>query len=52
VYTHIRFYFDSYTFWKITAVFSWTVDTHQTDGWCPRAWWSSEDGGEGKDSPL
>ncbi len=36
-YTHIRFYFDTYAFWKITVVFSGTVDAHQTDGWCPRA---------------
>jgi hypothetical protein len=36
-YTHIRFYFDGYAFWKITAVFSGTPDTHQVDGWCPRA---------------
>ena len=36
VYTHIRFYFDAYAFWKITPVFSWTADAHQADGWCPR----------------
>jgi hypothetical protein len=35
-YTHIRFYFDAYAFWKITDVFSWTADAHQADGWCPR----------------
>jgi hypothetical protein len=28
-YTHIRFYFDTYAFWKITTVFSWTDDAHQ-----------------------
>ncbi len=32
-----RFYFDTYAFWKITDVFSWTADAHQADGWCPRA---------------
>jgi hypothetical protein len=29
--------FDAYVFWKITDVFSGTVDAHQTDGWCTRS---------------
>ena len=51
-YIDIRFYNDTYALWKITAVFSWTADAHQAGGWCPRAWWSFEDGDEGKNSSL
>ena len=36
-YPYIRFYFDTYAFWKITVVFSGTADAHQADGWYPRA---------------
>jgi hypothetical protein len=51
-YSDPRFYFDTYAFWKITVVFSGTADALQADGWWPRAWWRSKDGGEDKDSSL